>query len=53
MFKDFDVDVLKICREFLNNAEIGERAKYVPVQIITLTKGLDMNVDTEGVKTEK
>lgn len=35
MLKDFDVDVLKIDREFLNNAEISERAKYVLAQIIT------------------
>ncbi len=53
MLKDFDVDVLKIDREFLNNAEISERAKYVLAQIITLAKGLKMIVVTEGVETEK
>lgn len=53
MLKDFDVDVLKIDREFLNNAEISERAKYVLAQIITLAKGLRMVVVTEGVETEK
>lgn len=53
MLKDFDVDVLKIDREFLNNAEISERAKYVLAQIITLAKGLKMGVVTEGVETEK
>lgn len=53
MLKDFDVDVLKIDREFLNNAEISERAKYVLAQIITLAKGLKMVVVTEGVETEK
>lgn len=53
MLKDFEVDVLKIDREFLNNAEINERAKFVLAQIITLAKGLNMGVVTEGVETEK
>ena len=53
MLKDFEVDVLKIDREFLNNAEINERAKFVLAQIITLAKGLNMGVVTEGVETER
>lgn len=53
LIKDICADVLKIDREFLNNAETNERAKVVLHNVVELAKGLEMSVVVEGVETEK
>lgn len=53
MIKDIRADVLKIDREFLNNAETNQRAQIVLQKVAEMAAGLDMSVVVEGVETKK
>lgn len=47
------IDVLKLDREFLNDASNSEKGKIVMNDIITMAKHLDMQIVCEGVETKE
>ena len=53
LLKDIRADVLKIDKEFLNNAESNQRAEIILSNVIRLAEELAMEVVVEGVETEK
>lgn len=53
MLKDFDVDVIKIDRQFLAETENEGRSKDILATIIELANRVNMEVITEGVETRQ
>lgn len=53
MLKDLPVDVLKIDREFLNEAADQKRGRQVIASIIDMAKRLDMKTVAEGVECKE
>lgn len=53
LLKDLPVDTIKIDRGFLQSSTIDSRGKTVLRNIITMCKGLKMDVVTEGVETKE
>ncbi len=49
--KDMRADILKIDMGFLSKTENKERSEFILRMIISMAKGLDMEVLTEGVET--
>ena len=50
MLKDIPVDVLKLDREFLNDASENARGKEIVSSIVSLAKKLKIHVVAEGVE---
>ena len=50
MLKQINADVLKIDREFLNEANQSEKSKIIIKHVIKMAKELNMKTITEGVE---
>lgn len=53
MLKQINADVLKIDREFLNEANQSEKSKIIIKHVIKMAKELNMKTITEGVENSK
>lgn len=53
MLQDYDLDILKIDREFIKNLETNEKSRGIVEAVINMAHALGMKVVTEGVETKE